>query len=500
MPVIDTLLYLWGNGPIGQERRTTMRSLLQRGFGVAVFAAAAFGSVSFQPNALPPTAWAPYQAGSSTRNLGMELTISSASAQGRDLIFIRDTEIENTIRFYMKRIYEAAAVDPSGVNIHLIRDSRLNAFVAGGQRIFINTGLLVRAETPEQVIGVLAHELGHITGGHLSQFRDNLENARAASIAGFLLGLGGALATGNPDAFVAGQSLGSQIGTRNFLSYTRANEQAADQAAVDFLDRANISSRGLLEFMQVLARQNRLYSAGTNPYTQTHPLTEDRVRFMENHVANSPIADLGLPQDYLFVHDRMRAKLVAYLTPEDTLDRLPPSDTTPPARYARAIAYMETFQIDKAHAEIDSLIADNPTDPFYIETKADIFRSAGQMEQAADYFRQAVELLPWAALIRTALANTLLDTNNPDVVEEALDNAIIALSYEPNMTRAWNARGRAHSALGQTGMVALAQAEVAIRRGQREAARSNAERAMDILPEGSSGWVQAQDIVFRLDN
>ena len=477
-----------------------MRSLLQRGVAAAVFAATALGSVTFAPQDPGSTRAVPAHTPASISFLALELTIAQAHAQGRDLVFIRDTEIENTIRFYMQRIYDAAGVDPSGVSIHLIRDNRLNAFVAGGQRIFINTGLLVRADTPEQVIGVLAHELGHITGGHLSQFRDNLESAQAASIAGFLLGLGGALATGNPDAFVAGQALGSQVGSRNFLAYTRANEQAADQAAVDFLDTAGISSRGLLEFMQILQQQSRLYSAGSNPYTQTHPLTEDRIRFMENHVANSAIANRGLPGDFLFVHDRMKAKLVAYLNPEETLQRLPAADTTPPARYARAIAYMETYQIDRSLAEIDSLLAENPTDPFYLETKGDIYRTDGRMEEATEYYRQAVEILPWAALIRTSLASALLDSGNPETLGEALDNATIALSYEPNMIRAWNAKGRAHSARGETGLVALAQAEVAIRRGQSEAARSNAERAMSILPEGSPGWVQAQDILVRLDS
>lgn len=481
-----------------------MQSFLKYGMVTAACVMIGLGSVTFpspeQNETLTGSTNAAFELFTSQSSLIPELTIAKASAQGQDLAFIRDTEIENTIRFYMQRIYEAAGVDPNGVNIHLIRDHRLNAFVAGGQRIFINTGLLVRADTPEQVIGVLAHELGHITGGHLSALRDNIENAQAASIAGFLLGVAGGLATGSSDAFEAGMSLGNQIGTRNLLAYTRANEQAADQAAIDFLDTAGISARGLLEFMEILAAQNRLYSAGTNPYTQTHPLTEDRVRFVQNHVANSPIANRGLTADYLYVHDRMKAKLVAYLTPDETLQTLSPTDQSPPARYARSIAYSETFQVDAALDEINSLLEENPEDPFFLETKGDIYRSAGRMEEAAIYYRQAVQILPWAALIRTALAGALLDQADPNLVSEALENATIALSYEPNLIRAWNAKGRAHAARGESGLVALSQAEVAIRRGQRDGARANAERAMEILPDGSAGWVQAQDILVRLES
>lgn len=431
--------------------------------------------------------------------IGVSVPGKSALAQGRDLTFIRDTEIENTIRYYLRPIYEAAGVDAASVRIHLIREESLNAFVAGGQRIFLHTGLLMRADSPEQVIGVLAHELGHITGGHLSQFRDNLENAQAMAIAGMLLGLGAAIATGDGGAAAAGSSLGQQIGERSFLSYTRANEQAADQAAVDYMQDANISPRGLLEFMQILREQDRLYSAGTNPYTRTHPLTDDRITFLENQVAESPVADSELPFEYDLVHARMRAKLMGFLHPERALREFPPADRTGPARYARAIAHMQLYDIEAALAEIDPLIAESPKDPFFIELKGDIYRNGGQLQQAAEAYSQAVEILPWAALIRINLSQVLLEGGNPDDVQEALEHANVALGYEPDLIRAWNLKGQAHQRLGETGMISLTQAEVALRRGDKQQALSLARRAMDILPEGSPGWIQAQDITFRAD-
>lgn len=427
----------------------------------------------------------------------VSLPVSPGLAQGRDITFIRDTEIENTIRFYMRPIYEAAGVDSSTVRIHLIRDDSLNAFVAGGQRIFIHTGLLMKADKPEQVIGVLAHELGHITGGHLSQFRQNLDNAEALSIAGLLLGLGAAVATGEAGAGVAGAALGQQLGQRSFLQYTRANEQAADQAAVTFLDDAEISSVGLLEFMRVLQEQEKLYSVGANPYTRTHPLNQDRILFLENHVSQSSASGRSLPFDFQLVHVRMRAKLHGYLLPEETLRRFPASDTTPPARYARSIAYMELFEMDKAISEIDALLSESPDDPFFLETKGDILRRSGRLMDAAVEYRRAIDILPWAALIRVSLAQVLLESGDTSLVQEALDNANVAVRYEPDFLRGWNLKGQAHQIRGETGLVLLTQAEVALRRNNKKQAKALAERAMEALPQGSAGWVQAQDISIR---
>jgi len=433
-------------------------------------------------------------------SVGGSVPFSPVLAQGRDISFIRDTEIENTIRFYLQRIYEVAGVDAGSVRIHLVNDNQLNAFVAGGQRIFVNTGLLSRAETPDQVIGVLAHELGHITGGHLSQFRDNLENAQAIAIAGMLLGLGAAIATGDGQAAAAGTTLGQQVGERSFLQYTRANEQTADQAAVSFLDDAGMSSVGLLEFMTILQAQDRLYSEGANPYTRTHPLTEDRITFLQNHVNASKLSDTELPPEYDLVHQRMRAKLIGYMTPKVALNQYPPADESDPARYARSIAYMELYDLDEALVEIDHLLAASPEDPFYLETRGDILRRGSRFKEAADEYRKVVTILPWASLVRTTLGETLLQLGGETNMQEALDNASIAVSYEPDMIRAWNLKGQAHQRRGETGMVYLTQAEVALRQNEKQKAKTMADRAMAELPENSASWLQAQDISFRADD
>lgn len=424
--------------------------------------------------------------------------LSSASAQSQDINLVRDTEIENTIRVYAAPIFDAADLDPSAVRIHLVNSSVLNAFVANGQRIFFHTGLLLRADNAGQVIGVLAHEVGHITGGHLARFRDGIDSAQTTSVAALLLGIPAAIATGRADIAIAATALGQQVGQRQLLQYTRGMEQSADQAATFYLDQAGISSAGLLEFLKILHEQSRLYSGSTNVYTQTHPLTQDRVDFVANHLRNSPIANKSLHATYERLHNRMRAKIAGYtLSPQEVLTRYPAEDTSTPAYYAHAMSAMQQSRTDAALKYMDVLLQREPQDPFFLELKGDILRDSGRLEEALDPYRKSIEILPWAALIRLSLARTLVDLGNIEDEDEAERNLNEALRYEPWLTGGWRNLGKIYSRRGDTGNLALAQAEETIRTRRADAAKVHARKAMDILPEGSSGWLRAQDILVQ---
>lgn len=423
------------------------------------------------------------------------VTLDPAIAQRRNFSLIRDTEIENTIRVYTAPIFKAAGLDPSVVRIHLVNDPTLNAFVANGQRIFIHTGLLIRAEEPGEVIGVLAHETGHITGGHLARFGDGIADAQNTSLIAILLGIPAAVVSGRGDVAAAALSLGSQIGQRQFLSYTRANEQSADQAAVDFLDSAGISSKGLLNFMELLTQEEALFTDSPNPYTRTHPLSRDRVIFVENHLKNSPASTNRLDETYFLLHERMRAKLRGFiLPPNQTYQLYPESDQSIPARYARAIALMQESETKQSVEAIDGLIADYPEDPFFIELKGDILRDGGRLEEALVPYREALEILPWSALIKASLARTLIELNNAEYDDEAEIHLRDALRYEPWMANAWRLLATVYGRRGDFGNTALAQAEEAINQGRKDAALAHAKRAIELLPNGSPGWLRAQDI------
>lgn len=417
------------------------------------------------------------------------------TAAARGFSFIRDTEIENTIRAYTAPIFIAAGLQSSDVRIFLLNDPSLNAFVTSGQNIFINTGLLMRASDANQVIGVLAHETGHITGGHLARIQDNLRNATAQTIMTFVLGGLAAVASGQPGAAQAVIAGGAQVQRASVLSYTRSMEQNADQAAATFLDAADVSSKGLLDFLHVLSAQEALAVASQDPYVRSHPLTVDRIKFLQNHVAQSPHAKTPTPENLRIMHDRMRGKLKGFLnSPARTLNEFKADDAAISAKYARAIAFKRLHRVDEALAIMDALVAASPADPFFHELKGDILQDAGRIRDSITPYREAVRILPWAALIRTNLAQSLLELNEPDADDEALTNLSDAIRYEPEDARTWRLLSTAYARHGDQGNVMLALAEEALLQGRKPEAANRAGRALALLPHGSSAWFRAEDI------
>jgi predicted Zn-dependent protease len=426
---------------------------------------------------------------------GVALITLTGDSRASGISFIRDTEIENTIRVFATPLFEAAGLEAADIRIHIVKDPNLNAFVAGGQRLFINTGLLMKTEHAGQIIGVIAHETGHIAGGHLLRLHEKLQNSTAKTILTYVLGGVAAVASGNPGAAVAVIAGGATIQQRTLLSYTRAMEQAADQAAVYILEDTGKSAVGLLEFLGTLASQEFLTTANQDPYIRSHPLTRNRMEFLRNEIRNSEFSGTPIADDLKRAHDRMRAKLKGFLNPTGrTLREFKSTDPRVPARYARAIAFKESNQVEKSLVLIDGLIAEFPEDPFFHELKGDILQDAGRVADSIAPYRRAVEMLPWAALIRTNLAQSLLELNDLNASREALDNLLKAVRYEPDSAIIWRLMAKAYANEDDQANVMLSLAEAALLSGKHEVARYRATRALDLLPSGSAGWLRAQDI------
>ena len=427
--------------------------------------------------------------------LCIALITLSGQAFAKNISIIRDTEIENTIRVYSAPLFEAAGLQANDISIHIVNDPTLNAFVAGGQRLFMNTGLLMRADDASQVIGVIAHETGHISGGHLVRMQESLRNSTTQSILAMILGGVAAVASGEPGAAQAVIAGSATIQQRSLLSYTRTMERSADQAGFEFLESSGMSARGLLAFLEILSGQETLSASRQDPYVRSHPLTRDRIEFLREQIARSPNSDKPTAAQLTRAHDRMRAKLKGYLNPlSRTLRDFPESDQSVPARYARAIGYKEKHQVEQALAQVDSLLAEAPNDPFFYELKGDILQDAGKVADSLQPYRKAIEILPWAALIRINLAQSLLEMNNPALDSEALTNLNEALRYEPEIPLAWRLKSTAYSRNGDQAHVMLALAEEAMLTEKRDVALYRAERAMELLQTGSASWLRAQDI------
>lgn len=423
---------------------------------------------------------------------------SDAQESGK-ISLIRDAEIENTIRVFARPVLEAAGLDPRGLGVHLVLDDRLNAFVAGGQRIFINTGLLRNAEDANAVIGVLAHETGHIAGGHLAQMQENLRSASAQSVIALVLGAVVAGASGNADAAIAGATLGQSVAERSFLRYSRSMESQADQAALRYLDETGQSAAGLLDILHRLQGQELLTVGRQDPYIRTHPLSQERITAVRTHVETSSFSDKPVNDTLSYMHRRMRGKLNGYIDPASrTLARYDADDPDIEARYARIFAFEQLHETDKALALTDALIAENPKDVFFHETKGYILWKAGRIKESLAPYRRSVELSNGLPLLRLGLAQALLELDGQAYAREAVDNLVQVTHFEPQMPSAWEMLAGGYARLGETGALNYAMAERFILIGDRKAAVHHITKALELLPPDAPMYKRAMDIRYLL--
>lgn len=422
--------------------------------------------------------------------------VANDGGQKRSMSFIRDAEVENTIRAFATPIFQAAGLTPSSVKIHLVKDKSLNAFVAGGQRLFLNTGLLVKAENAGEVIGVIAHETGHMAGGHLARVKGAINDAKAKSLITQLIGGAIAIGAGRPDVGMAVAQMGNDAATRSFLKYSRTEEGSADNAATGYLDATRQSSQGLLTFMERLQEQELYAARRQDPYVRTHPVTRERIVFLREHVANSPYGSVQVTPEQAEMHARMRAKLKAFIDPSIyTFRTYKETDSSLESRYARAIAHYRRSRLDKALPLIDGLIAERPHDPYFWELKGQMLFENGRGREALGPYEESVRLLPNSALLRQGLARAQIETGDPALLEAAVGHLEAALMVEPDVPFNWHQLAIAHGRLGNKGEAALAMAEEAMLRRRKSDAAFHANKAVSLLPEGSISWNKAKDIL-----
>ncbi len=420
---------------------------------------------------------------------------SAVPASARGLPLIRDAEIENTIRAYSAPVFSAIGVAEGDVRVHIVNNRRLNAFVAGGRHIFINTGLLMEADDAGMVIGVLAHEAGHIVAQHLTQLRGAIREAQVEQILTFILAAGAGIATGDGQATGAVASLGSSIVNGTLYRFTRGMETEADEFALATLDRIGISARGMARLMQRLMSQEALLGAQQAPYLRTHPLTRSRLDRIQRHMKESPHTDRPTPARFRRMHTRLRAKLEGFLAPPaEVVARYEAAKPSLPARYALAVAHHRAGRLDRALARIDSLIAEMPRDPYFHELKGQILLERGKARRAARSYAEAVRLAPGEALIRAAYAHALLQTGAPAEVPKALQHLIAATSRDKTFAEGWRLRAIAHGRMKQIGESAAALAEYYLLLRDPGEVRRQVRRAERLLKPGSEAWRRVQDI------
>jgi predicted Zn-dependent protease len=419
----------------------------------------------------------------------------AARAQGGQLSLIRDAEVEDTIRLYATPLFEAARLDPNSIRIHIVDEDIINAFVAGGRHMFLYTGMLYESENPNTVIGVIAHETGHIAGGHLTKIRGAYEDASAIAILSAVLGVAvGVLGGGG--AGIGVMASGQGVAQRSFFAFSRTQESSADQAGLTYLDETHQSARGLYALMEKLSESELLITSSQTPYMLTHPLSRERMQAIQAHIERSPWSDTPEPPDLVERHHRMLAKLFGFLrSPRETYIRYPESDQSVSARYARSIAYHKEHLDKEAYATIDGLIAEEPENPYFWEVKGQFLFEDGRYDESVVALREATRLLPGQPLILQLLARVLTERAAPGDAAEAVKALNLAIRSEDDDPSAWMLLGKAYALQENLPMADLSSAEFAYLLGREEEARIKAERASQGLPTGSIDWLRAQDIL-----
>ncbi len=414
----------------------------------------------------------------------------SASAQG----LIRDAEIETTLREWTDPILEVAGLDPEDVGLYIINDPSLNAFVANGQNIHLHTGLLIAAESPGQIKGVIAHETCHIACGHsISRTRAMDVASRPALIS---IGLGVlAMAAGAGDAGAALIASSQQFAALNFFVHTRAEEAMADAAAVSYLSKLGQSPSGIVEFFEKYRYQEVLSEARRYPYFRSHPLASDRIRTTRNLAQETGLMDVEPDPETVRQFELMQAKLIGFLEPlARVYQKYPTSDKSEAARYARAIASMQSSDLSGTLTEIDSLLDEFPENPYYWELKGQALFEMGKAAESVEPHAKSLEYLPGHPLLLINYGRSLIARDNEgdlEAGEEALRDALIK---EPDNAFAWNQLSIALEKQDRRAEAELATAEAAYNIGDYQRAHIFALRAIEDLPSGTSEARRANDI------
>jgi predicted Zn-dependent protease len=426
----------------------------------------------------------------------LSLLAQPAAAQS----VLRDAETEALLNDMAAPLVKAAGLAPGNVDIVLVGDPSINAFVAGGQAVYIHSGLIEAADSAEEVQGVIAHELGHITGGHIISSSQGIANASKISILSMLLGLAAAVA-GAGEAAMGVMAAGQQAALGKFLAFSRAQESSADAAGAQYLSKAGISGRGSLSFFKKLQNLEFRYGmshSDEDAYASTHPMSGDRIARLTQDYQVDPAWDKPADPAIEARFERVKAKLAGYIQePAQTLREYPETDTTVPARYARAYAFHKQAMMDKALAETDALLKSDPNDPYFLELEGQVLLESGRPAEAIEPLRKATELTNNQPLIASTFGHALLATEDRANYPEAEQVLKAAVARDRLNPFAWYQLGVIYAAEGDMPRARLASAEQQVMSGRYIEALRSAQAAEAGLDAGTPDWLRAQDIAMQ---
>ena len=424
------------------------------------------------------------------------LSFAAASPAAAQSV-LRDSETELLFRDISRPLIQAAGLDPSNVKVVLLNDPEINAFVAGGQIVYIHSALLTEADNVNQLQGVIAHELGHVAGGHIIRMYEGAGNATKITILSLVLAAAAIAAGAPPDAGMGIMMAGQRAAMGSFMSFTRAQESSADLAGAAYLSKAGINGKGSLDFFNKLRTQEyRLAIYAKDSYDRTHPLSQERVQALKQVYEKDPAWGRATDQALEARFQRIKAKLQGYLNPQIATTKYPESDQSVPAHYARAYAYHLGAYPEKALSEADSLLKTAPEDPFFLELKGQILLESGRPKEAIPVLREAVRNAPDQPMIAVMLGHALIATDDAKNFAEAKQMLKNAVNRDNDNPFAWLQLGIVYDREGDMPRAALATAERNNLEGNAKLALVSARTAMKGIPPHTPDYLRAQDIAM----
>ena len=428
--------------------------------------------------------------------LALVLSAHNAFAEAS---LIRDAETEKFLHQLADPIFVAANLDPKNINIYIVNDSSINAFVSGGQNVFINTGLIRKYKTPDALIGVLAHETGHIVGGHLARSSEGASQAEGAMLLSYLLGIG-AIAAGAPDAGTAILMGGNQTAQRLYMKFTRTQEEAADQYAIEFLDKMKYPADGLVQLLEFFKSEMAAYKDQIDEYLLSHPVSQKRIDLIKARTAHKNFSDKQINQKLQTSMNQVLTKLEAFMDDPDYLLAKYQNHHDDKANYIKSVALFKKGKIDESLKILDPIIAKNPRDGFLFELKGQILFESGRIQESILAYNQAVKLIssPDNAVIKVALGLAILSlkSSDQDLMKLAIKHLEEAKKYEKENPLLFKQLANGYSRIGDEGRSLLALAEFNLLIGDAKKCQKYADNAKDKLKKSDkSELIRADDLL-----
>jgi predicted Zn-dependent protease len=426
-------------------------------------------------------------------------TPSIAAPEFKTGNIIVDDEADEILSNWVRQLFKAAKLKGYTPRVYLVVDPELNAAATVGGIIIIHTGLILNCKNAGELLGVLAHEVGHIAGGHVSRFDAAAQGALVPAAVALLLGGAAAVATGNSDPLVAGIMGGSHLFERGLLKFSRTQESSADQAAMTYLDSLGFPSQGFYDFLKVIHDKTIGYPTQMDPYALTHPMTSERLNSVQHHLQHSTKLKSSIPTEFEEQFQLLKAKLSGFLEAPKTVEqKWGKSSQSTASQYALAVAAYRTGQTQKSLALLEDLARSLKNDGYVQELKGQILFENGQIEESINSLEKAVSKKPKAELIKVLLAQALLESQRPDAISKAKQCLIPVTQTHPDNAFAWRLLATAYGKENDLGMTAICLAEEALLLQDYKLAKTHAERAKKILPQGSKGTTKAEDILKNI--